>query len=191
MKILVRRSGALGDVILTTPVVRRLRREKPDSEIFVETLCPDVFRNNPRIAGVNAEHRDYAQIINLDFAYEKHPSMHIVEAYMLAAFDDLGEPDDRQQELFYPVRQKLLAGRGFVAVHAAQAGWRNRTLPSATWHDVCRLLKPRGLHPIIVGTERDAVRRRRVGPRGRRFRLPRSALLIGRAARADQRQHGL
>jgi hypothetical protein len=39
--ILVRRTGAFGDVIDVTPVVRRLRHENPDAEIDVLQL-PDV-----------------------------------------------------------------------------------------------------------------------------------------------------
>jgi ADP-heptose:LPS heptosyltransferase len=38
--ILVRRTGAFGDVIDTTPVVRRLREENPDAEIDVDTHIP-------------------------------------------------------------------------------------------------------------------------------------------------------
>ena len=36
-RISVRRTGAFGDVIDTTPVIRRLRQENPDAEIDVLT----------------------------------------------------------------------------------------------------------------------------------------------------------
>ena len=50
-RILVRRTGAFGDVICTTPVVRRLRQENPDSEIDVDTQYPQVFLNSPHSIG--------------------------------------------------------------------------------------------------------------------------------------------
>jgi hypothetical protein len=41
--ILVRRTGAFGDVIDVTPVARRLRNENPDAEIDVDTQYPSSF----------------------------------------------------------------------------------------------------------------------------------------------------
>ena len=52
--ILVRRTGAFGDVIDTTPVVRRLRQENPDAEIDVDTQYPHVFLNSPHRIGFSA-----------------------------------------------------------------------------------------------------------------------------------------
>lgn len=44
-----------------------------------------------------------------------------------------------------------------VAVHATVAGWANRTLPRETWLAVVGRLQERGLFPVLVGTERDAL----------------------------------
>ena len=158
MRIMVRRTGALGDVVLTTPVIRRLRRENPDAEIAVSTAYPAIFRDSPHRLIVNPVTFDPDQVIDLNLAYERSPSMHIVEAYMIAAFGDIGEPVDRRQELFgignwRPFTTKMRT----VAVHAARAGWRNRTLPWATWATVVRLLRERGFWPILVGTDRDRI----------------------------------
>ena len=43
-KILVSRRGALGDVIMTTPIVRRLRQENPNAIIDIKTNYPDIYR---------------------------------------------------------------------------------------------------------------------------------------------------
>jgi len=162
MKILVRRTVALGDVILATPVPRRLKRENPGAEISVQTAYYDVFRNNPyvlpTIDPINIHHGPYDTVINLDLAYENQPRMHIVEAYMLHAFGDAGRTEDKRQELFFDrTPMKHIAGKGYVAVHAAVAGWKNRTLPRDTWREVLHRLNVAGLQPILVGTERDAV----------------------------------
>lgn len=155
MSILVQRSGALGDVILTTPIVRRLRRENPTESISVITAYGDVFRNNPHLGNPLASNIYPINRIDLDLAYEKRPELHIVQAYMQEAFGDMGEPEDRQQELFFPRRSA--SGRRCVAVHATVAGWANRTLPRATWTAVVEGLRAANLWPILVGTVRDAL----------------------------------
>lgn len=161
MKILVRRTLALGDVVLTTPIVRRLRRENPDADITVQTLYPDVYRGNPHAVATNTnvDGTQFDRFVNLDLAYEARPGMHIVEAYMTEAFGDVGDPEDCQQELFYNDRPLFPreSDRKMIAVHAGRAGWANRTLPSSTWVEVCRLLREEGLWPILVGTDRDAL----------------------------------
>lgn len=157
MSIIVRRSGALGDVVLTTPIVRRLRRENPTANIAVITNFPDVFRYSQR--NITSFPLDLVvnRLIDLDFCYEEQPDLHIVQAYMLEAFDDLGDPADFQQELFFPKRTMFSYDRKFVAVHAAVAGWANRTLPRATWREVVTGLRKAGLWPILVGSPRDDI----------------------------------
>lgn len=159
MRILVRRTGALGDVVLTTPVIRRMRRENPTAEIAVATAYPAVFRDSPHDVRINPGNFAPDRFVDLDLAYELRPSMHVVEAYMLAAFGDPGEPGDCRQELFDPQRRPPVFAPSLraVAVHATQAGWRNRTLPRATWVSVVQMLRVRGFWPILVGTERDAL----------------------------------
>ena len=177
MRILVRRIGALGDVVLATPIVRRLRRENPDAEIAVQTAYPDVFRNSPhRLAVFGPGPLPYPwtaeggldRTIDLDLAYESWPTQHVVRAYMWKAFADprdIGQYDegDLRQELAYGSGDALRplvpfpAARRVVAVHAAQAGWRSRTLPEATWLAVVAGLRARGCFPLMVGTMRDAL----------------------------------
>ena len=138
MNILVRRSGALGDVVLTTPIVRRLKRENPNANIDVLTAYPDVFRDNPCVdtAGPHvgcfdeprSEHLgSYDRFIDLDGAYERRPNLHIISAYMQEAFGDAGDPFERQE--LFPGKLKTRLGPNAVAVHASMAGWSNRTLP--------------------------------------------------------------
>src|SRR3954471_15411451 len=155
MSIVVQRAGALGDVILTTPIIRRLRRENPTTRINVVTGYPDVFRNSPYLDV--PLHSPLARKINLDLVYERWPGLHIVQAYMEHVFGDPGEPDDLQQELFFGRPTVFSHGRHYVAVHAAVAGWANRTLPRATWRAVVAGLIKAGLWPVLVGSPRDDI----------------------------------
>jgi len=155
--IVVQRAGALGDVILTTPIIRRLRRENPTASIGVLTAYGDVFANSPHLDISALADPQNVRHIMLDLAYERRPGLHIVQAYMQEAFGDLGEPDDLQQELFFPRHDPLSAKQHYVAVHAAVAGWANRTLPRATWRAVIDGLRKAELWPVLVGSPRDLI----------------------------------
>ncbi len=154
--IIVRRQGALGDVILTTPVVRRLRQENPSTHISVMTGFPNVYRYSPHVSPDPVNGNDF-KVIDLDLAYERNPHVHIVQSYMQQAFGDDGEPETMQQQLFFRKTPSKLRHRPLIAVHAARAGWANRTLPRLTWGLVVQYLTKAGFWPILVGTERDDV----------------------------------
>ena len=87
-RILVRRTGAFGDVIDTTPVIRRLRQENPDAEIDVLTQYPGVFKDSPHRIGFKRDVK-YDRFIDLDMAFERNlRRVGIVESYMEVAFGD-------------------------------------------------------------------------------------------------------
>jgi ADP-heptose:LPS heptosyltransferase len=161
LRILVRRTGALGDVVLATPVVRWLH-EFHGAEVFVETAYPDVFRNNPHVSEDDARGIAFDRVVDLDGAYETRLGMHVVDAYFAAVMaQDAGPvPADQRawrQELFFQRKPLFPSRKRMVAVHAAVPGWRNRTLPRATWRAVVEGLRSSGLTPVLVGTERDAL----------------------------------
>ena len=153
-------------MILTTPVVRRLRLENPGAEIGVQTAYPDVFRNSPhKVATLDPGNLPYPwterggcdRTMDLDLVYERQPRTHIVQAYMEAAFGLLnaGLPATWQQEISYDPPAAM--PKGVVAVHAARTGWRNRTLPAATWFAVTVLLRREGWFPLLVGGSHETV----------------------------------
>ena len=87
--ILIRRSMAMGDVLLTTPVIRKLKEENAEAEIHVETQYAEIFKGNPDVASANryysAEVLNMSRVIDLDCCYERTPNRHIVESYAEAA----------------------------------------------------------------------------------------------------------
>ena len=83
-KIAVIRQLALGDVILTTPIVKQIFADySGQCDIDVVTLKPEVFKHNPIVANILMANEPinfvgtYDKIINLDLAYEKYPKIHI------------------------------------------------------------------------------------------------------------------
>ena len=156
--IVVKRMGALGDVILTTPVIRELKRRHPSANIYVMTGQPQVFRDNPHVKAtfgmgpVSMPH----DLIDLDLAYEKRPGMHIVDAYMQEARIT---SDHMCQELFFNQRPLFNESKiPRIAIHAAKAGWTNRTLPRSFWREIClRLQNEMNATCILVGSDRDDI----------------------------------
>lgn len=160
-RILVRRDGALGDVILTTPVIQRLREVHPVSTIIVSTYYPEVFLRNKAVNFATTpdkadELAGFDMVYDLNLVYECNPSVHIVHAYMQHVFDDSGDEWNLQQQL-YPFSSKVnfLEHDRYVVVNPTYAGWANRTLPRRTWVDLCQLLQRNGYQPIVAGTSRD------------------------------------
>ena len=92
--ILIRRAGALGDVLMATPVLRRMRQENPGARIIFSTLQGQALVGNPDVDLVTHETPHCDRYVNLDMVYESNPKMHATEAYMRAAFGDPGDPSE-------------------------------------------------------------------------------------------------
>lgn len=154
MSILVRRTGALGDALQTTPVIRRLFNEQPDEAIFVETQHPQAFHGNPWVswAGPEAPEAKPKEIIDLDLVYEERPDIHAIDAYMLRAFGDDGDGHDKTIQ-FRPELRSSINGPRVVALHP-NVSWPNRTLSRSWWGALTRRLA-RDWHVVSLGTRID------------------------------------
>jgi len=83
IRILVDRQGALGDALCTEPIIKALRKKYPLCLLHVNTVCPTAFTCNRYVdhCANNLNKKDYDIVIDLNLAYEKNPTMHIVDAY--------------------------------------------------------------------------------------------------------------
>lgn len=153
--ILVQRIGALGDVLLTTPIVRRLREELgPEAVIDITTGCPQAYEGNPHISAVNPAPRTYDRFINLDSVYENHPTMHIVDAYMEAVF---GDTDGNKRVVFGiepPPPADLIRESKVVTLHGMR-GWPSRSFSNEWWDTVIKLLVDADYKPCALGGPND------------------------------------
>jgi len=138
IRILVKRAGALGDVIMTTGIVRALyEQHNGDCEIDVVTQYPTVFARNPYINQLG-ESGVYDQVVDLDLAYELRPDVHTIKAYADKAGVDAAQC---RIELFpSDADRAAIANAGlpekFVAIHMRNHFWPNRNLPADFWMDL-------------------------------------------------------
>jgi ADP-heptose:LPS heptosyltransferase len=159
-RIVVRRGGARGDVIMTTPIVRELRRMYPKSVIVVSTVCPDVYAGNPDVNDVTMNGiplRPTDMNYNLDMAYEVRPDVHVMKAYADVCGVTLTDwkpclfPSDTARVV---ALQRLPAGPKYAIIHPGLIpGWVGRQWPPAKFIPVVEALRTMGYKTVMVGGE--------------------------------------
>ena len=168
INILVRRRAAIGDVIMSTGVVRELKRLYGDNcNIDIATECIEVYRNNPNIRHIchtNAmpDVAGYDKYINLDDAYELNPTDNYLDSYFYRAF---GHTDLNQRpELFANDDDRAAVdadlkniGDNFITVHMRNWHWGAKNISMDVWLEVyAQLFEARADFRIVcVGGETD------------------------------------
>ncbi|WNV02993.1 glycosyltransferase family 9 protein [Candidatus Methylospira mobilis] len=163
-RILVIRSGAMGDVLLATPIIRKLHQDREGyCEIDVVTRYPEVFANSPYVRAVltrkllKKQRRAYDLIINLDMVLERNKAVHVTDSYALYAH---GVTDyDKQPELFpgegdsAQVRA-LTSGfvQGYIVAHNRRDPTQAyRNVDETLWKQLLEDLSVYGLPILQVG----------------------------------------
>lgn len=146
--ILVQRRGAIGDVIMTTGIVRQLKQIYGDNaNIDVATDFAEPYRNNPNIRNVfpvdqvpDVKNR-WDMYYNLDDAYENNPTQHYVRNYFYRIFGDTSM--NMSVELF-PTTDDIAKvdvdlkeiGSKFIVVHLRNWHWPSKNISMDVWLDV-------------------------------------------------------
>ena len=146
-KILINRLGALGDVILTTPIIRKIYQDRDGfCEITVRTHHTEVFKDNPYVASILTgsdaiRSEAFDVIFNLDLVYEKNPTCHILEAYGFYVFGHASF--SRQCEIFATKEDaenalQLLPAQSnrYLIIHMRRTVQGSRNLPEYFWRDI-------------------------------------------------------
>jgi len=148
INILVQRRAAIGDTVMTTGVVRELKkRYGPNANIDVATDCAEVYRNNPHIRNifpvdqVPPVNNKYEQYINLDLAYEMNPNNHLVDSMFYRAFGT--NTLDHSVELF-PSKADMAGvddfltdvDTPFIVVHMRNWHWSAKNITMEVWFSV-------------------------------------------------------
>jgi ADP-heptose:LPS heptosyltransferase/GT2 family glycosyltransferase len=168
LPIIIHRQAALGDVLLTTPLIRALRDQQPQSKIYFESACGQVLLNNPhvRVAPPRQQFspniRALARHINLDMSYENMPQTHIVDAYFKKALIIPSEPGYRHTENYFTLADEEWAASSligaeygserWVAVHPGPSTWRGKQWPMERFHQLCGWLRDNKWNVVLVGS---------------------------------------
>jgi ADP-heptose:LPS heptosyltransferase len=163
--LLIKRTMAIGDVIMTTPIIRQIKQLTSNQLIIdFETMKKDVFFYNDMIRRYDnlmpIDKYDY--VLDLNSIYENQPSKHVIEAYASIAFADFNfdhsyyvptsDVEKRISDLI--ISNAGLDNKKFIVFHMAQSG-RNRTLSPDFWLQACKLAIDFGYEVINVGTFND------------------------------------
>lgn len=152
--IIVRRTFAAGDVLLTTPIIRALKKKYARCPIYVATDSPGIFEGNPNIKGTPwiAGKSEDAMLIDLDGSYEAHPTQHVLDSYADAAGLERSEVEWRLELFCLPV---LVDGgrRGdrWAAIHVGPTSWPGKNWPIERWNQVAQWLRMSGWKVMLFG----------------------------------------
>jgi ADP-heptose:LPS heptosyltransferase/glycosyltransferase involved in cell wall biosynthesis len=154
----IQRSGANGDVLFLTPILREIKKQNAEAIVSVYTNCREVLADNPDcyapltpIGPPDA----YDHWINLDGAYESRTGMHIIEAYQEVS----GVSTDDWRLHLYPGEEarkwvKETVWKEPYAVIHPHIGqpWMGRNPNTKFMWRVATWLKERGWKVVLLGT---------------------------------------
>lgn len=160
--IAIRRTAALGDVVIASALPKRLKRLWPHSRIFFATKLPAVFEANPHLEGVISEHeflplaQKMAYAWDLDLAYEAVLSRPYWKSYADATIFSTDEPTPAP-DLYPPAWAKAEAdslldtGRPIAVVCATPTGWPGKDASPAIWGPALTRLRSSGYAVVEIG----------------------------------------
>lgn len=143
--ITTKRTAAIGDILMCTPLVQALRQKYGAVSLQVAPSLHDKMHGLLNWGPLEVTREPVGHVIDLDGAYETRPHLHPVEAYCAAAGID---PADTTQG-FCNMNYDLRDGKFDVVIHAT-VSWPNRTLPRAFWADLVTALQADGLTVACV-----------------------------------------
>lgn len=152
-QIIVKRSYAVGDVLLTTPIIRALKKLWPLCPIDVETNFPDIFKGNPcvRRAAPKIGITPGAWVIDLNGAYEKTPMIPVLSSYARAAGLESSQIEPYLDLYCQPGDAPTLPEGPWAALHVGPTTWPGRTWPLDRWAQVADRLRSAGWKVMLFG----------------------------------------
>jgi len=159
-RLILKRTTALGDVLLTTPIVHALREKKPDWEIIIATSHPFIYRDNPDVNYIVppdhewVESKDCEAFYDLDLSYEMRPDTGILKAYAGACNVNVKDPRPRVylREQNRSFASNLLSDScKWTVIHTGPKGWPGGDWPWERFSEVAEALQKKGLKVVLIG----------------------------------------
>lgn len=160
--IVIRRRDATGDILLTTPIIAALKSQRPRCPIYVECRVPEIFLNNPHVAGAHQAivPDGDAMVLDLNMSYEMMANTHIVDGYGQIAYE-YGLFEWTKRTELYPteeqlrIAQKMHPEGKWVALHMGPTTWNGKNWPIDRWREVVGWLAERDWKIMLVGGAAD------------------------------------
>lgn len=155
-RILVRRLGAHGDVLLATPALWELRQRYPLAEIDVVTKCPGMLKGLDWLGIATKARSYYDEFYDLDRAYEERPDLHIVDAFALklgVTLPKRWQMKLRASDVEEAWAERVSRGAKLAVVHPGTSCWPSKNWPVERFAEVTAWLRERGYLVASVGDD--------------------------------------
>lgn len=172
--ILLKRSYAIGDVLLMTPIIRAIAQSNPLSPIHIQTDSPEIFAGNPYVASAAKvlEPMKDAMMIDLDGAYEKLTMTHIVHGYeqeVRKHLPGLGKvelrtemfPSDEDLKWGLETRERLTDNNPKIKlalIGSDETTWLGKNARPSLFEEVRANLRHQGWRTATVGSKRGEIK---------------------------------
>jgi ADP-heptose:LPS heptosyltransferase len=155
-RLVIKRTGSLGQVIWTTPVVEQIKNNNPGKNLCVVTDKGEVFINNPYADVVVTEAWPGQVDIDLNLAEKPGEPVHVLEAYKRKAGLKQVTPQPRLflSEAFTAFAKRIQAeAKRVIACHPL-ASPPERVWPEKNWLELIEKLKQE-YSVVLVGDKKD------------------------------------
>jgi hypothetical protein len=149
--IILRRSGAMGDVIMMEPVMASLHEQGYRVVMDVPLEYFNLFlQHHYPVEHINNIHEDANgwRVVNLDMAYESVPKLNVIQAYAKAC-GVLDGFKPRNPRLNYSGTMPLFDR--YVVMHVDDTGVPHRNVHGVDWDSVARHMEDMGWMVLRVG----------------------------------------
>lgn len=161
--IAIKRTMGMGDLILTEPIIKKLREKYPTAPIKLYTAKDDIvkyFKNKPDTIDIIEEQSvvkdilcdvDETYKIDLDLSYESREGSLFVDAYAEVADVNFDNEVDKHPQLVCD--EEPLIKSKYVVVCGDGSGWPGKTWPIERYAEVIKHIKDKGYEVYETGAE--------------------------------------
>lgn len=151
--VLLKRSGAHGDVLLAAAVAPALKKKHNCNILFV-TDCPEVLKGNPYVDRIlthsQISERQFQVYYDLDMAYEYRPFSNVLNAY--AELVGVKTEDCKLHLQSEPIGE--ISGN-FITLHVGNTNWKGRNWTKENFSLLSQEIQKLGYRVALIGRDND------------------------------------